>query len=165
MLEKLLDAGGDPSAALSNGNRPAHLAVRLGNPKFVEMLMEARVDPNARGEANQPAVYMALPGKNVKVLEVLAAGGADLNIVWSGASPLYAAISTLNWTMATATARLGAENKFKDAQDRSSVDLVCVMMTRAQPDKENKPGVSALLASLDKRGIAIPCAPSVVAWR
>jgi ankyrin repeat protein len=81
MIGKLLDAGVNPNAALSEpGETPLMLVARTGNTQALRLLLDRRADVNARDAAKQQSalMYAAAEGHTAAV-QMLIAAGADVN--------------------------------------------------------------------------------------
>ena len=91
-IEALLDSGVDPDEEEVHGYKPLHFAAVKGDVKVLKILLAARADPNAKGDAyviekakflplpSVTALHLAAFGGRVEVLEGLLAAGADPNI-------------------------------------------------------------------------------------
>ena len=86
MVERLLDAGASPNAALKMGEQPLMTAARGGVVEVVELLLEHGADVNARElERGQTALMWAVAQRQTAVARTLIAQGADLHVrskVW-----------------------------------------------------------------------------------
>ncbi len=79
MIEILLEAGADVSAATRFGVRPLSLASNNGSEVAIRLLLEAGADPNAVSlEGQTPLMSAALNGR-VEAIETLLQFGADID--------------------------------------------------------------------------------------
>src|SRR5947207_3062885 len=86
MVDRLLQAGANPNAALLSGEPPLMVASRSGNPAVVEQLLAKGANVNARAARGQTALMWAVAQKHPTVVSVLLAHGADVTArsdVWS----------------------------------------------------------------------------------
>ena len=80
MIELLVDAGADPSAATTNGTTPLMMAAAAGSVDAVKALLAHGVDPDAVDvhQGQTALMFAAAPGRT-EVVRVLAAHGADVH--------------------------------------------------------------------------------------
>lgn len=86
-VERLLDAGANPSISVATGNFPLHLAAEAGYANIVKLLIQKRADVNRPGAGRITPLCWALILKEGRVEEeiettaaVLLKAGADLTI-------------------------------------------------------------------------------------
>jgi ankyrin repeat protein len=90
-LRALLDRGTPPNVADGQFS-PLHEAVRLGEPRFVRMLLEKGANPNARDFAGETPLHHALHRRDREMVGALLDFGANPNLPdRMGMSPLQAA--------------------------------------------------------------------------
>ncbi|HQL82952.1 MAG TPA: ankyrin repeat domain-containing protein, partial [Spirochaetota bacterium] len=63
----------------SPDHRFLHLACAGGNEDMVKLLIDAKIDVNAKSVNGDSALAAALPARNIEILKLLAAAGADPN--------------------------------------------------------------------------------------
>lgn len=161
----LLAAGADPNVRLTDGNTPLYFAVRLENSEFTKVLLDAKADPNARGEYDQPIIHEAVLSRQPTQVRLLAAAGADINVVWGAGTPLYGAVSAGSWDVARALLELGADTQWRSpggATQYTVAESLCHMFTRPNfplrvtaVDYKN---LHALFDAFARRGVVLPCA-------
>lgn len=164
VMRTLLAAGADPNARLSNGGTPLYFAVRLENTDFTKALLEAKADPNARAEYDEPIIHEAVMSRQPEQLRLLAAAGADINVVWGSGTPLYGAIGAMSWDMARTLLELGADTSWRrrGGPQYTAGESLCNMFTRPNfPLRVNREGYKSLadlFAAFAHRGVTLSCA-------
>lgn len=79
MVQLLLDAGADPSATGLAAMTALHIAVRADSAEVVVMLLEGGADPKRRSKGGTDAVAYAAASGAMKVIDVFADLGLDLD--------------------------------------------------------------------------------------
>jgi ankyrin repeat protein len=80
MIERLLKAGDDPNAVISDmGDTALMLAARTGKPDAVKVLLEHGADANKKNAEGQTPLMWAVAEKNAAAAKVLIDHGADVN--------------------------------------------------------------------------------------
>jgi ankyrin repeat protein len=92
-MEALLAAGADPSQPGIDNDTVVHLAAMANDPKYLELLLAHRADPNARnGVTRATPLVSALMGGRDTQFHALLAAGADPNAAdRTGNTPLHQA--------------------------------------------------------------------------
>ncbi len=81
MMERLLKAGEDPNAVISDaGDTALMLAARTGKPDALKVLLEHGADANKTNTEGQTALMWAVAEKNAAAAKVLIDHGADVNV-------------------------------------------------------------------------------------
>ena len=85
----LLDRGADPNALAAGDMTPLHFAAMLAHPEMTGLLLRRGARTDIRNASGMMPLHLAA---NEKVVNVLAAGGADVNALTSkGLTPLHTA--------------------------------------------------------------------------
>jgi ankyrin repeat protein len=79
MIEKLLKAGANPSAARSSGETALILAARAGSVPAIKLLVAHGADVNAKTKAGDTALMFAAAERHAAVTRSLVEAGADVN--------------------------------------------------------------------------------------
>ncbi|MBT5479619.1 MAG: hypothetical protein HOK45_11180, partial [Verrucomicrobia bacterium] len=81
-ISSLLNAGLDPNSVDNFGQTPLHYAIRMGNKRAMELLIEAGADPNAKEtiHGNTPLHLAATVGIHAFIDPLIQAGG-DLKLM------------------------------------------------------------------------------------
>lgn len=79
LVQRLLDAGADASAANRYGVIPLSLACANGNPEVVDSLLAADADPNALLPGGETVFMTAARTGRIEVVEALYEAGADVH--------------------------------------------------------------------------------------
>ena len=161
----LLAAGADANARVASGNTPLHFAVRMPNPAFTEALLAARGDPNAIGANQKPVIHEAISSHEPRNLELLAKAGADLNAEWAFSRPVQAAIAMLQWDMATALLKLGADAQASNRRGETVAQTYCEVLGRLQPTATNRRSVVGTAEALRMGGAKLGCEDRVAVFR
>jgi hypothetical protein len=158
VLKVLLAAGANPNAVLENGASPLHFSVRNRNPEFTRILLAAGANPNGCGEYGKPHIHEALYQEGaVEQLKLLHDAGADINVVWAGATPVMNALWVGQWNPARELIDFGADLSFKDSSGKTAMDRACEFMNKLPASYGNKEGITALELSLNRRHLSLPC--------
>jgi ankyrin repeat protein len=156
-LKALLEAGADPNARLANGNTPLHFAVRLPNSAFTQVLLHYKADPNSRGENGKPVIHEAVFSDQSSNVILLIKDGADINAEWGGGTPLYNAISSGSWDIATNLLELGAQTTHQDKRGKTAVDLFCGDLSRIRITDKTRKSIPSLYKAFMSRGVSLNC--------
>ena len=80
-VSALLEAGLDPNNVDNFGQTPLHYAVRMGNKRALELLLEGGANPNAKETSygNTPLHFAATIGSKA-FIDPLVQAGADLKL-------------------------------------------------------------------------------------
>jgi hypothetical protein len=166
VLKLLLAAKANPNAALANGSTPLHFSVRNQNPDFTKLLLGAGANPNGIGENKKPHVHEAINQVAAAAqAKLLASAGADLNVVWGGATPVMSAMEIGQWEVAQALIDLGADLKFKNHFGETALDLACQFVKGLPVNEANKKGIAGIVQSLSRRSVELPCREGLSRFR
>lgn len=125
VLNLLLKAGADPVSRLANNSTVPHHAVQMANSAFLKTLLQAKIDPNLKGEDDKPLLILAAMARQIDNLKLLAAAGADMNVTWAGKSALHFALQIPNIPMATQLLILGTSPLQRDRFGDTAMDNFC----------------------------------------
>ncbi|MDX1561690.1 MAG: ankyrin repeat domain-containing protein, partial [Gammaproteobacteria bacterium] len=105
LVERLLEAGADPTITNRYGVGPLYVAALNGNAAIVERLLAHGVDPNTALPEGETALMTAARSGDVATLDALITAGADVNaregwkaqtaLMWAAAENNAAAITRL----------------------------------------------------------------------
>ncbi|EES12357.3 hypothetical protein SORBI_3006G129800 [Sorghum bicolor] len=111
-VQTLLASGADSEAPVktsrSNRSRPVHLAVRLGQPEILRMLVDRGCDVNARADAGDTAAILCSRHKREDCLGVLVSAGADVALLNSAGDSPSSVASSGGWKTGFERAVIGA---------------------------------------------------------
>ncbi|WKK23991.1 HEAT repeat domain-containing protein [Streptomyces olivoreticuli] len=126
------------------GEKPLIAAVRRGDAKTVETLLEAGADPNTVDEHGTPALCLAVDAFDLPVAEVLMPS-AWLNCTAAdGRTPLLRAIDLGDHSIAAALTNRGAHLWPTDAEGRDALELARYWHTTgAETELRRRSGSSA----------------------
>jgi ankyrin repeat protein len=123
-IQLLIDHGADPSCLNGNRDAPLHLAAKTGpRPDLITLLLENKVDVNARDPDGNTALHIAIVNleRPKDVVQVLLAHHANPNIRNSyGNSPLH--LSSLGTRILAARE---ADHRSADANSKNVIDALC----------------------------------------
>ena len=166
VLRLLLAAGANPNSPLENGDTPLHYSVRNRNPEFTRALLTAGANPNGRGENGKPHIHEAISQEDAAgQVKLLHDAGADINVVWGGFTPVMRALWVGRWEIARVLIDLGADLSFRDASGFTALDRACQFMNKIPVNRGNREGISALVISLSRRNLSLPCQADVERFR
>ncbi|XP_060072792.1 ankyrin repeat and KH domain-containing protein 1-like [Ylistrum balloti] len=127
-VSKLLEKGVDVDYRNPRNETALHFAVYVGNANVVKALLDANADPNIRlaGDLMTPIVVAANQGET-HVVEVLAKGGADVNL---SSLQGYNAVHMAAWNRHTAMLKVlleceGVEHDKVTCDKNSPLGLAC----------------------------------------
>lgn len=120
MLEALLKKGFDPNSALNTGPRPGITALMLATTykrlDLVQLLLQAKADPNRADSKGFRAIHNAVMQLDLPGVEALLAAGADVNAqTATGMTPLFLAASKDSLDLVTYLCSKGADQTLKGA--------------------------------------------------
>ena len=168
----LLAAGADPNARLKDKSTPLYFAVRLENSSFTQALLQAKADPNAVVENDKPIIHEAVSSEQPQQLKLLAQAGANINVVWGSGTPLYAALGSQDWKMASTLLDLGANVTWRSLgglTQYTAPERFCNQLTdpngQVQATSQNRDDVVGLFAAFSRRGVVLTCADQVNRFR
>jgi ankyrin repeat protein len=111
-VQTLLAAGADPEAPVKTSRslrpRPVHLAVRLGQPDILQILVDRGCDVNAGSEAGDTPAILCSRHKREDCLRVLVSAGADVALLNSAGESAASVASPGGWSTGFERAVLGA---------------------------------------------------------
>ncbi|KAI0545222.1 hypothetical protein F4679DRAFT_485269 [Xylaria curta] len=120
LIHQILANGIDLEQTNAAGSKPLYLAVELGSPDIVALLLQAGADVesfNASSQECSTALQRAVDGDRMEIAELLLKHGADVNSIDPrGRTPLLTAIKNRTPEMVELLLRYGAD---KEATDRS----------------------------------------------
>jgi ankyrin repeat protein/mono/diheme cytochrome c family protein len=76
----LLEHGGDPALATTNGQTPLMAAAARANFELIGLLLDRKVDVNAKNGAGETALMFAASSGNARAVKVLLERGADARV-------------------------------------------------------------------------------------
>jgi ankyrin repeat protein len=111
-VQTLLAAGADPEAPVKTSRslrpRPVHLAVRLGQPDILQILVDRGCDVNARAEGGDTPAILCSRHKREDCLRILVSAGADVALLNSAGESAASVASPGGWSTGFERAVLGA---------------------------------------------------------
>jgi hypothetical protein len=117
VASSLLDRGADPNARAAGAMTPLHFAAMLGHAEMAGLLLRRGARPDIRNESGLMPIHLAANGK---VVDVLAAAGADVNaLTTKGATPLHTARHGL---VARALIDHKADLRIRNARGRTAME-------------------------------------------
>ena len=129
----LLEVGADPAVPGMDGSTVAHLAAMANDPYYLDVLLEAGVDPSLRDRATgQPLLSAALMGRRTDQFRALLAAGADPNSPDNtGDTPLHVAAQINANTFALDLLKAGANPNARNGQNATFQDYMFMTETQA----------------------------------
>jgi len=127
----LLDFQAD--ATIPKGNPALHIAASRGNKEFVELMLKARTDPNAKREPDGATALHAACGNNkIDIVNLLIDSNADINESDnSGTTPLILAVELENVYMTDTLLRRGV-----DATRKNNLGITAYELAKALGNDE-----------------------------
>lgn len=157
-LRALLEAGADPSKGGAGGDTVVHLASKVDDPKYLEVLLRAGVDVNAPNvTTGSPPLASAALMKREPQIRLLLDAGADPNRAdRTGNTPLHAAAKQGDAGVALQLLERGADPMTRNAQGATFQEYMFTTPERILT-AEAKRERAALREWLDAKGM--PLAP------
>jgi uncharacterized protein len=139
-LQELLKRGFDPNSKLTQGPRPGItallLAITMGREDLVQILLDAKADPNLADEKGFRAVHNAVLQMNPRILQTLVDAGANVNAQTStGATPLFLAASNDSVEMIQSLCSKGADPTLKAPAFEGGPPVLPVAVAKTLPAK------------------------------
>jgi uncharacterized protein len=145
MIERLLKAGDDPNALVSEaGDTALMLAARTGKPDAVKMLLDHQADANKTNAEGQTPLMWAAAEKNAAAAKVLIEHGADVNAQTHKLPP-----PTMFQTIFSAPFPAGGMTALLYAARQNDLESARILLTAGANVKENAAdGTSPLLVAI-----------------
>jgi ankyrin repeat protein len=145
LIEKLLKAGEDPNAVVSDaGDTALMLAARTGKPDALKVLLEQSADANKTNAEGQTALMWAVAEKNAAAAKVLIEHHADVNAQTHKLPP-----PTMFQTIFSAPFPAGGMTALLYAARQNDLESARILVTAGANVKENAAdGSSPLLVAI-----------------
>ncbi len=150
-MKVLLDAGADPDAPISNGQRVLQEAAAGNNKDAVELLLARKANVNARGQQGTRPLHTAAQRSTTGILDLLVKHNADVNAQDDeGRTPMFYAAMALRDDNLAALLDAGADPNIRTRKEETTLDLAERMAGRRSNDARNE--VARMVALLKEHG-------------
>eukprot|EP01105_Mastigella_eilhardi_P027827 TRINITY_DN880_c0_g1_i1.p1 TRINITY_DN880_c0_g1~~TRINITY_DN880_c0_g1_i1.p1 ORF type:complete len:633 (-),score=165.96 TRINITY_DN880_c0_g1_i1:91-1989(-) len=120
-----------------NGLTPLHGVVMLNNAAFVQKLIAAGANPNARASSGETPLHLAASYADPRIVNALVLAKADVNAADAkGRSPLHQAVDGGTEMVATLLIVNGASLRVADACGNTPLHLACAEGAASAPTVE-----------------------------
>jgi len=159
-VKELVRLGADPAVAVSGLGSPLGTAVRSDDDRWLGVLLDAGISPNAKDASDEPLIFGAIEAPNTKTLRRLHQAGADLDARdILDATAMYSALKRLKFEHVEYLIHAGADVHFSTVNGVTMGNAVERQLGRAKPDTPLAKDLLRIKRLLESRGFVFPAAP------